>query len=690
MMIKIKMAHIKRIMIVALLMLSQATILKAEDGHALWLRNHSAIKVNISSVVRSATVDLATAELKNGWLGKENMVIKLNLSKNPAIKGDGFQLEESAINARTELGLLYGAYELLRRQYLNLPQRNFISNPSYSRRILNHWDNLDGSIERGYAGSSIFWGNTANGLNITNQDREKWKAYARANASIGINGAVLNNVNASAKILSPAYLEKVKAIAESLRPYGIKTYLSVNFSSPVLIGKLKKADPLDPQVRLWWKDKAAEIYKLIPDFGGFLVKANSEGQPGPQDYGRTHVDGANMLADALAPFNGIVMWRAFVYNPTPEDRTKQAYKEFLPLDGAFKKNVILQVKNGPLDFQPREPFSPLFGAMSNTPVMPEFQITQEYLGASRQLVFLSTLWEECLNSDTYKNGKGSTVAACTDGSLSKTDFTAIAGVANIGNDMNWTGHTFAQANWYAFGRLAWNNKLESKTIAEEWIKQTFLDDKEKKTDANFVKITQEIMLESREAAVDYMMPLGLHHIFAEGHHYGPAPWFSNDKIRPDWTSVYYHKADTAGIGFDRTRSGSDAVDQYHEPLSSTFNNLSSCPEMYLLWFHHVPWSYRLKNGKDLWTELCIRYDHGVQQVRSFQKDWDKIKGSIDSERFTEVQSKLRTQSRDAQIWKDACLLYFQQFSKREIPFEIERPVHDLQSLKELTKSRDYE
>jgi alpha-glucuronidase len=690
MMIKIKMAHIKRIMIVALLMLSQATILKAEDGHALWLRNHSAIKVNISSLVRSATVDLATAELKNGWLGKENMVIKLNLSKNPAIKGDGFQLEESAINARTELGLLYGAYELLRRQYLNLPQRNFISNPSYSRRILNHWDNLDGSIERGYAGSSIFWGNAANGLNITAQDREKWKAYARANASIGINGAVLNNVNAAAKILSPAYLEKVKAIAESLRPYGIKTYLSVNFSSPVLIGKLKKADPLDPQVRLWWKDKAAEIYKLIPDFGGFLVKANSEGQPGPQDYGRTHVDGANMLADALAPFNGIVMWRAFVYNPTPEDRTKQAYKEFLPLDGAFKKNVILQVKNGPLDFQPREPFSPLFGAMSNTPVMPEFQITQEYLGASRQLVFLSTLWEECLNSDTYKNRKGSTVAACTDGSLSKTDFTAIAGVANIGNDMNWTGHTFAQANWYAFGRLAWNNKLESKTIAGEWIKQTFLDDKEKKTDANFIKTIQEIMLDSREAAVDYMMPLGLHHIFAEGHHYGPAPWFSNDKIRPDWTSVYYHKADTAGIGFDRTRSGSDAVDQYHEPLSSTFNNLSSCPEMYLLWFHHVPWSYRLKNGKDLWTELCIRYDHGVQQVRSFQKDWDKIKGSIDSERFTEVQSKLRTQSRDAQIWKDACLLYFQQFSKREIPFEIERPVHDLQSLKELTKSRDYE
>lgn len=684
------MAYIKRMVTVALLMLSYATTSKAEDGHALWLRNHSAVKVSISCPVHSPVIDLATDELKKGWLGKENMVLKLNLSKNSAIKGDGFQLEESAINAHTELGLLYGTYELLRRQYLNLPQRNFISNPSYSRRILNHWDNLDGSIERGYAGSSIFWGNTANGLEITNQDREKWKAYARANASIGINGAVLNNVNASAKVLTQAYLEKVKAIAESLRPYGIKTYLSVNFSSPVLIGKLKKADPLDPQVQQWWKDKVVEIYKLIPDFGGFLVKANSEGQPGPQDYGRTHVDGANMLADALAPFDGIVMWRAFVYNPSPEDRTKQAYKEFLPLDGAFRKNVILQVKNGPLDFQPREPFSPLFGAMSKTPVMPEFQITQEYLGASKQLVFLSTLWEECLNSDTYKIGKGSTVAACTDGSLSKTDFTAIAGVANIGNDVNWTGHTFAQANWYAFGRLAWNNKLESKVIAAEWIKQTFLDHKEKTIDANFVKTTQNIMLESRGAAVDYMMPLGLHHIFAEGHHYGPAPWFSNDKIRPDWTSVYYHKADTVGIGFDRTRNGSDAVDQYHEPLSSTFNSLSSCPEIYLLWFHHVPWSYRLKSGNDLWTELCIRYDHGVQTVRSFQKDWDKMKGSIDNERFAEVQSKLRTQCRDAQIWKDACLLYFQQFSKREIPFEIERPVHDLQSLKELTKSRDYQ
>jgi len=682
-------AHINKLIIIALILISSSVLLKAEDGQALWLRGNSNIKVTISSSVHSPVVDIAIAELKRGWRGKPDMVLNLRVSDNPAIKGDGFQLEESAISARTELGLLYGAYELLRSQYIGVSNRRLVSNPSYSRRILNHWDNLDGSVERGYAGRSIFWGEKENGLSVTEQDKAKWTAYARANASVGINGSVLNNVNASSKILSKPYLEKVKAIAEILRSYGIKTYLSVNFSSPVLIGKLKKADPLDPQVQQWWKDKVKEIFALIPDFGGFLVKANSEGQPGPQDYGRTHVDGANMMADALEPFGGIVMWRAFVYNPSPEDRTKQAYKEFIPLDGAFKKNVILQVKNGPLDFQPREPFSPLFGGMKKTPVMAEFQITQEYLGGSKQLVFISPLWEECLNSDTYQYGKGSTVAACTDGSLAHSDFTAIAGVSNIGTDLNWTGHTFAQANWYAFGRLAWNNKLESKVIAAEWIKQTFLDSKEEKTDTKFLKTVQEMMMESRDAAVDYMMPLGLHHIFAEGHHYGPAPWFSNDKIRADWTSVYYHKADEQGIGFDRTRSGSAAVDQYHEPLSSKLNNLSTCPEIYLLWFHHVPWSYRLKSGNDLWTELCLRYDRGVNKVRSFQKDWDRIGSAIDKERFQEVQSKLRTQSRDAQIWKDACLLYFQQFSKREIPFDIERPIHDLQSLKELTKSRDY-
>jgi len=662
---------------------------KAEDGHELWLRNKSATTVNIQTTKKSPVLDIAINELKKGWLGKNDTNLKFEFSTDASIKGDGFRLERSTIKAKTDLGILYGSFELLRRQYLGKADESFSSNPSYSRRILNHWDNLDGSVERGYAGQSIFWRNDQD-LTISQADEELYRLYGRANASIGINGTVLNNVNASAKILTAPYLKKVQSIARILRPYGLKVYLSVNFSAPVTIGKLKTADPLDPSVRKWWADKAKEIYQLIPDFGGFLVKANSEGQPGPQDFGRTHVDGANMMADAVSPFNGIVMWRAFVYQTSEQDRTKQAYNEFLRYDGQFKKNVILQVKNGPLDFQPREPFSALFGAMNQTQVMPEFQITQEYLGQSKQLAFLSTLWEECLNSDTYQKGKGSTVAACTDGTLSKNPLTAIAGVANIGSDQNWTGHIFAQSNWYAFGRLAWNNQLKSEDVADEWIRQTFLDAREKAKDQAFVKPIKEMMLESREAIVNYMMPLGLHHIFAEGHHYGPAPWFANTKIRADWTSVYYHKADTTGLGFNRSHTGSNSVEQYHEPLRSKLDNLTTCPEEYLLWFHHVPWIYKLKNGKDLWTELCYRYDTGVKQVRTFQKTWDKVHGLVDEERFTAVQSKLRTQSRDAQIWKDACLLYFQTFSKRDIPFDIERPIHDLDALKALTKSKSYE
>lgn len=679
----------KKTTLLLLAILTCTFFAKAEDGHELWLRHQSTATINVQSSRKSAVLAIAIDELKKGWLGKNNADLKFEFSQDASIKGDGFRLERSTIMAKTDLGILYGTYELLRRQYLGKADESFSSNPSYSRRILNHWDNLDGSVERGYAGQSIFWRNDQD-LTISHADEELYQLYGRANASIGINGTVLNNVNASAKILTAPYLKKVQAIAGILRPYGLKVYLSVNFSAPVTIGKLKTADPLDPSVRKWWAAKAKEIYQLIPDFGGFLVKANSEGQPGPQDFGRTHVDGANMMADAVSPFNGIVMWRAFVYQTSEQDRTKQAYNEFLHYDGQFKKNVILQVKNGPLDFQPREPFSALFGAMNQTPVMPEFQITQEYLGQSKQLAFLSTLWEECLNSDTYQKGKGSTVAATTDGMLSRNTFTAIAGVANIGSDRNWTGHLFAQSNWYAFGRLAWNNQLKSEDIADEWIRQTFLDAREKAKDQVFVKPVKEMMLESREAIVNYMMPLGLHHIFAEGHHYGPAPWFANTKIRADWTSVYYHKADSIGLGFNRSHTGSNSVEQYHEPLRSKFDNLSTCPEEYLLWFHHVPWTYKLKNGKDLWTELCYRYDTGVQQVRNFQKTWDKIHGLIDEERFTAVQSKLRTQNRDAQIWKDACLLYFQTFSKREIPFDIERPVHDLDALKTLTRSKSYE
>ncbi|MBN2425865.1 MAG: hypothetical protein JXR46_04860 [Calditrichaceae bacterium] len=657
--------------------------LEAEDGHQLWLRNQTIKHVKIVCSGHSATLNIARQELKQGWLGNAGEEVNLSIKYDKSIKGDGYKLDDSGVQANTDLGILYGVYELLRRQKSDQTAKDIISNPSYELRLLNHWDNLDGTIERGYAGYSIFWRNEKDSLTVTEQDKLLWQEYARANASIGINGAVLNNVNASPRMLAGENLKKVKAIADVLRPYGMKTYLSVNFSSPAVLGGLKTSDPLNKEVIKWWKDKVKEIYSLIPDFGGFLVKANSEGQPGPQDFGRTHADGANMLADALNHYGGIVMWRAFVYSQKENDRARQAYAEFVPLDGHFRENVIIQVKNGPVDFQPREPFNPLFGAMKKTPVMPELQITQEYLGHAIQLVFLSTMWEEFFNSDTYQQGAGSTVARCTDGSVYAQKYTAIAGVANIGLDMNWCGHPFAQANWYAFGRLAWNNKLTSDEIAEEWIKLTFSDQLENSNSRDwyeqFLLPVKELMLQSREAAVNYMMPLGLHHIFAGHHHYGPGPWYAPD-IRPDWTPPYYHQADTNGIGFNRTRTGSNAVAQYHEPLCSQFNDPETCPEIYLLWFHHLPWDYKMKNGRILWDELCYHYDKGLHQVREFQKIWDKVEPYVDKQRFTEVQSKLRRHCRDAQIWKDGCLLYFQQFSRRPIPYDIERPIYDLYDL----------
>jgi alpha-glucuronidase len=669
---------------------------KAEDGHQLWLRGQSANQVKIISSGNSATLDIARQELQQGWQGKAGASIILKINPDKSIKGDGYRLTTEGVEANTELGMLYGVYELLRCQRAFRPVRNEVSNPSYERRLLNHWDNLDGTIERGYAGYSIFWRNEKDDLTITEQDRILWKEYARANASIGINGAVLNNVNASPRILAGKTLKKAKAIADVLRPYGIKTYLSVNFSSPVKLDGLKTSDPFDKEVIKWWEIKAKEIYALIPDFGGFLVKANSEGQPGPQDYGRTHADGANMMADALKPYGGIVMWRAFVYKPQEKDRARQAYSEFMPLDGQFRDNVIIQAKNGPVDFQPREPFSPLFGAMEKTSVMPELQITQEYLGQSIQLVYLSPMWEECLQSDTYQKGKGSTVARSTDGSIYPQKYTAIAGVANIGLDTNWSGHHFAQANWYAFGRLAWNNKLTSEQIADEWIRLTFAPRETNQSaisntsdwPKSFLAPLKQMMLQSREAAVNYMMPLGLHHIFAGNHHYGPGPWYAPQGVRPDWTPPYYHQADANGIGFDRTRNGSNAVGQYHAPLDSRFNELETCPEMYLLWFHHLPWDYKMKSGRILWDELCYRYDKGLQQVREFQKLWDKLEPYVDAQRFKEVQRKLQRQCRDAQIWKEACLLYFQQFSRRPIPYDIERPVYDLEYLKNLDLSEN--
>ena len=528
--------------------------------------------------------------------------------------------------------------------------------PAYTYRILDHWDNLDDTVERGYAGPSI-WEWTSGKL-----PSERISTYGALNAKLGINGIVLNNVNASPVILDDWHLARVGAISDILRPYGIRVYLSVNFASPSALGGLPTADPLDPAVAAWWKEKVDRIYALVPDFGGFLVKASSEGQPGPQDYGRSHADGANMLADALAPHGGILMWRAFVYSPNGQDRARQAYDEFVPLDGEFRSNVSIQVKNGPVDFQPREPFSPLFGAMRRTSVTPELQITMEYLGQASSLVFLAPMWEECLKADTYRDGAGSTVAAVTSSSA----LSAIAGVANVGRSSEWCGNLFNQANWYAFGRLAWDPSLTSAQIAEEWLRITFPKPplvSGKRFTREFIEPMKEVMLSSREACVDYMMPLGLHHLFAWEHHFGPDPGCSIPGAREDWMPSYYHKAGPDGIGFDRTReTGSAAVDQYNEPLASLFNGLDTCPEELLLWFHHVPWNYRMHSGLTLWEELGRHYNQGVEQVRHYQEVWARMKPFVSAGVHKEISGLLERNAADAAVWRDTCLSYFGRFA----------------------------
>ena len=614
-----------------------------EDGSRLWLRlNSSSTTANVTGIKGTAMTELQTY-----WQGGP---VVLKRQKGMAKEGYAIKNQggKTIITAASDAGLLYGAYHLLRLQATGQPTTSLDINekPFYDLRILNHWDNPNGTVERGFAGRSIF----------LNPDPERMKTYARANASVGINGTVLNNVNASPQALSAESLQKAKTIADQLRPFGIRVYLSINFASPIKLGGLKTADPLNTEVIGWWKDKVNEIYKMIPDFGGFLVKANSEGEPGPQDFGRTHADGANMLANALKPHNGVVMWRAFVYKPQSSDRANQAYDEFMPLDGQFADNVIIQVKNGPIDFQPREPYSPLFTAMKKTPMMVEFQLTQEYLGAANHLVYLAPLWQEFFTF--VKPGS----------------IKAMAGVANIGDDTNWCGHHFAQANWYTFGRTAWNPSLSPKDIAEEWLTQTFTNQPQ------FIAAMSQVMMDSREACVNYMMPLGLHHIFAGNHHYGPEPWYSPRGVRADWTPPYYHKADNIGLGFDRTLKGSANVKQYTEELCRLYNDINTCPENLLTWFHHVPWDHRMKSGRTFWDELCHKYDDGVHEARHFLVVWDAMQPYVDSQRFDEIQRKLRIQARDSEWWRDACLLYFQTFAHRPIPQDMEHPVHNLDEM----------
>lgn len=632
----------------------------AENGSNLWLRQEPSCQATVVCDIASPVIDVARKELASLWKGGE-VILRISADREHYGLGDeGYTIRSAGndiiLESSAEKGLLYAAYHLLRLQAEgnDCKNLNISESPLYEYRILNHWDNIDGTVERGYAGKSLWkWEELPSVISPT------YEKYARANASIGINGTVLNNVNASIEILSDKYLDKVKALSDIFRPYGIKVYLSVNFASPMKLGGLDTADPMDEKVAEWWKRKVHEIYSLIPDFGGFLVKANSEGQPGPCDYGRTHAQGANMLASALKPYGGIVMWRAFVYSPTDDDRAKQAYLEFKPLDGKFLDNVIVQVKNGPIDFQPREPYSPLFGSMPHTPLMVEFQITQEYLGHSNHLAYLAPMWKEFYEY------------------VSPYSIKAVAGVANIGDDVNWCGHDFAQSNWYAFGRLAWNPELSSSQIAREWLVQTFTDESE------FLNPVEEMMLESREAVVDYMMPLGLHHIFAWNHHYGPEPWCEIPGARADWLPSYYHCADREGIGFDRTTTGSDAVSQYPDSLAAVFNSLSSCPEEFLLWFHHVSWDHKLKSGNTLWDELCYKYQTGVEKAQEFCEVWNQMSDYVDSERYQAIANRLKIQADDAVWWKDACLEYFRTFSRMKYPSGVDKPVFRLKELKKV-------
>ena len=676
---------------------------KAEDGYRLWLRYEpSAKQYRIDSVSvqgRSPTFDAIRSELSQACaqlLGKpvvvgdrddasvivgtpETSTLIRNLHWDAELKKlgpEGFRIRTLrnanrdiiAIASTSDIGTLYGTFHFLRLLQTEQPidRLQIDERPALKLRLLNHWDNLDGSIERGYAGKSLWMGTDIN---------RRLLDYARANASIGINGSLLTNVNASSEFLTAKYIKKFAAIADVFRPYGIRVYLSARFSAPIELGKLPTADPLDPGVIEWWKRKADEIYNEIPDFGGFVVKANSEGQPGPRTYNRTHADGANMLAAALAPHHGIVMWRAFVYDMKPGyDRAGAAYEELQPFDGKFAPNVLLQVKNGPIDFQPREPFHPLFGAMPRTQVMPEFQITQEYLGFSNHFVFLATMWREFLDSDTYARGRGSTVTKVVDGELYGQRLTGIAGVANTGSAQNWTGYDLLQANWYAFGRLAWNPRTSSEQIATEWTRMTLTNN------ARAVATIVRLMLESHEAVVNYMTPLGLHHLFWGGHHYGPAPWWDTEK-REDWNPVYYHKADAFGIGFDRTKTGSNTVGQYRPEVAQKFGTVDLCPEKYLLWFHHVPWNFMMKSGNVLWEELAIHYQSGVDWVKSTRATWATLSRVIDPERHAAVSKKLAIQERDAIWWRDACLLYFQTFSKEPLPKGVEPPAKTLSEYK---------
>lgn len=702
------------------LMGAAAPFSQAEDGYEMWLRYQpiadeqlrKAYQQRITQVVaegNSPTLRVAAAELGRGLggllnkpvgvrhgvtksLSKSTLVIgtpknspliaSLNLTERLAALGnEGYLLEKTRINKRdvfviaanSDVGVLYGSFHFLRviQTQQSLETLSISSAPKLQHRVVNHWDNLNRVVERGYAGLSLWdWGT------LPDYKSSRYEDYARINASLGINGTVINNVNADPRVLSDQFLQKIAALADVFRPYGIKMYLSINYNSPRAFGDLDTADPLDPRVAKWWQERTKKVYEYIPDFGGYLVKANSEGQPGPQDYKRDHADGANMLAAALKPYGGVVFWRAFVYSPDIQDRFRGAYDEFKSLDGKFADNVILQVKNGPIDFQPREPYSPLFSAMQKTNMMMEFQVTQEYFGFATHLAYQGALFEESLRTDTLLKGKGSTIGKL----LEEHKHTGMAAVINPGTDRNWTGHPFVQSSWYAFGRMAWDHTISAETAAEEWLRMTFSNDKK------FIEPVKKIMMVSREAGVNYRSPLGLTHLYSQGDHYGPAPWLSNQE-RPDWTAVYYHRATKDGIGFDRTQTGSNAIAQYPETLSKQYGDVNTVPEDVMLWFHHVSWDHKMQSGRTLWNELVHKYYEGVEQVRTMQREWEQQRDYVDAERFAQIKALLQVQERDAVIWRDTCVLYFQTFSGKPIPVGYEKPEHDLEHYKMLARTR---
>jgi len=692
----------------------------AEDGYEMWLRYQpvaeqklrTAYQQQLGGIVaegESPTLQAAISELQRGLTGllakpvsiskklsgdvlvigtpaSSPLIASLDLSARLSTLGnEGYLIEQTRINKRnvtviaanTDVGVLYGSFHLLRllQTHQGLDKISISSAPKVQHRVINHWDNLNRVIERGYAGLSLWdWGT------LPEYKSQRYVDYARINASLGINGTVINNVNADPRVLSDQFLQKIAALADVFRPYGIKVYLSINYNSPRAFGDLDTADPLDPRVAKWWQERTKKVYQYIPDFGGYLVKANSEGQPGPQDYQRNHADGANMLAAALKPYGGVVFWRAFVYHPDINDRFRGSYDEFKPLDGKFADNVILQVKNGPIDFQPREPYSALFSAMEKTNMMMEFQVTQEYFGFATHLAYQGPLFEESLRTETYAKGEGSTIGNILEGKTFNTKHTGMAAVINPGTDRNWTGHPFVQSSWYAFGRMAWDHHISAGAAADEWLRMTFTNDQQ------FIEPVKQIMLASREAGVNYRSPLGLTHLYSQGDHYGPAPWTANLE-RPDWTAIYYHRAAKDGIGFNRTKTGSNAVAQYPEILASQYGDIKTVPEELLLWFHHVSWDHKMQSGRTLWNELVHKYYDGVEQVRDMQRKWEKLESLIDAERFAQVKALLKIQERDAVIWRDSCVLYFQTFSNKPIPAEYEQPQHDLEYYKTLARTR---